>query len=215
MHCESEISGWESAYRKKAYVEVNPHPDADSLCDFFRKESVKRILDLGCGDGRHLVRFAKSGFEMFGLDSAPTAIELAEKWLMREGVYAEFACADMSTIPWHNGFFDAVICIQTINHHRLEAIRRTISEIHRVLRPDGWFFVTAQTNRPKPSDLAKKGEWVELEPNTYEWLVGHEKGVPHHFFDMAELQEVLGKFRIEDVHVDDCKYNCILAQKIE
>lgn len=210
---KSEISGWESAYRRRSYVEVNPHQDADYLRKFLSKHGVKRILDLGCGDGRHLVYFAKSGFEMFGLDSAPTAIELAEKWLKREGIHAELTCTDMSTIPWHNDLFGAVICINTINHHRLEAIRRTISEMHRVLRKDGWLFVTAHTNRPGPSDLTEKGEWVELEPNTYEWLVGHEKGVPHHFFDMDELLEEFKCFRIEDMHQDDRKYHCILAQK--
>jgi SAM-dependent methyltransferase len=213
--CEDDIPGWEGAYRKKAYVEVHPHQDAGFLDDLFSKNGVKRILDLGCGDGRHLVYFARCGYGMFGLDSAPTAIELAEKWLMREGAYGELVCTDMSTIPWHSDYFDAVICINTINHHRLEAIRRTVSEIHRVLRKDGWLFVTAQTNRPKPSDLTKKGEWVELEPNTYEWLVGHEKGVPHHFFDMDELLELFKRFRIEEMHEDDRTYRCILARKIE
>jgi SAM-dependent methyltransferase len=213
MHCESEIAGWEGAYKRKAYVEVNPHQDAALLDDFFRRHDVKRILDLGCGDGRHLVYFARRRFEMCGLDSAPTAIELAEQWLMREGLFAELVCTDMSTIPWHNGFFDAIICIQTINHHRLEAIRRTISEMYRVLRRDGWLFVNAQTNRPAPTDLTKNGEWVELEPNTYEWLAGHEKGVPHHFFDMDEFLFEFRRFRIDDLHEDDRRYKCLLAQK--
>lgn len=85
--------------------------------------------------------------------------------------------------------------------------------MYRVLRRDGWLFVNAQTNRTKPADLIKGGEWVELEPNTYEWLVGYEKGVPHHFFDMDELLQLFRRFGIEDMHEDDRTYNCILAQK--
>jgi SAM-dependent methyltransferase len=205
--------GWEAAYRKKPYVEVEPHAEVVKLVSFFKRKNVRKLLDLGCGDGRHLIYLARQGFWVFGLDNAPTAIRLASKWLEKENLTANLVCSDMSTIPWYDESFDAIISIYVINHHRLEGIRCTIREIFRVLKPGGWIFVIVGTSRPKPGKIRPKGEWVELEPNTYEWLAGHERGVPHHFFNKKELLELFSRFRIIDVHSEKKKRTCLLAQK--
>ncbi len=207
----NEITGWEEAYRKRPSGSYEPHQDAESLDRLFRQHNVRRILDLGCGDGRHLVHFARRGYEMFGLDYAPTAIRLAEEWLEREGLSAELIDCDMSAVPWPEDFFDAVLCVQVINHHCIKGIRRTISEIYRVLRAGGWLFLAVGTRRP--SNPAARGMCVEVEPNTYVRLEGHEKGVPHHHFDMQEMKEEFSRFGIVDLHPDRRNYTCMLAQK--
>jgi len=209
---EDEVTGWEVAYRKRPTGgrEI-PHEDAESIHQLFQKHRVRRILDLGCGDGRHLVNFGKLGYEMYGLDYAPTAISLAGEWLAKEGLSAKLVCTDMSTIPWSEGFFDAVICVAVINHHLLEGIRRTISEIYRVLRPGGWLFLTVGTSRP--ANPTADGNWVEVELNTYVRLEGHEKGVPHHFFNMEELLKEFSQFDIVDLHQDRRNKTCMLARR--
>ncbi len=224
----NKIIGWEAAYRKRPsgnYGKNKPHQDAEFLDDFFRKHQVKRILDLGCGDGRHLVYFAKCDYKMYGLDIAPTAIRLAKEWLAKEKLSAKLVCTDMSTIPWSNSFFDAIICVQTINHHRIKEIRRTIREIYRALRPGGWFFLTVGTSRPSKSDLTADGKFIEVEPNTYIWMEGREKGVLHHFFNMEELLKEFSEFDIVDLrkkfplvqysnlHKDCNTKTCMFAQK--
>lgn len=201
--------GWEAAYRKRAYAKREPHEDIDSLDQTFRKEGVRRILDLGCGDGCHLVYFARRGYEMCGLDSAPTAVRLAGDWLAKEGLSAQLVSGDMSAIPWADAVFDAVICIQTINHQRIAGVRRTMSEIWRVLCPGGWLFLTVSTDRP--TGPVTNGR--EVEPNTYVLLSGHEKGVPHHFFNMDELLTELLQFEVGEIHKDGRHYTCVLARK--
>ena len=105
------ISGWEAAYRKRPTADREvPHKDAESIHKLFQKYQVQRILDLGCGDGRHLVFFSKLGYDMYGLDYAPMGIQLAEEWLSKEGLSAKLVCTDMTKIPWSDEFFDAVIC---------------------------------------------------------------------------------------------------------
>ena len=75
-----------------------------------KASGIKSIIDLGCGDGRHLVFFSKLGYDMYGLDYAPMGIQLAEEWLSKEGLSAKLVCTDMTKIPWSDEFFDAVIC---------------------------------------------------------------------------------------------------------
>ena len=210
----NEIHGWESAYRRRpsgGYGKCSQHEDAESLDGLFRKHQVHRILDLGCGDGRHLVYFAKCGYRMYGLDVAPSAIRLSEEWLSKERLSAELVTSDMTNIPWADSFFDAMICVQVIDHHRIREIRKTIQEMYRTLRPGGYLFLTVGTNRP--TNLTADGKTEEVEPNTYIWTEGHEKGVPHHFFDMDEFQEEFQEFSILDLHKDSRGKTCMLAQK--
>ena len=74
-------SSWEAAYKKRptaGYRQRGTHEKRlEAMSAFFRENHVRRILDLGCGDGRHLVYLAATGFEVSGLDFAPTALELA------------------------------------------------------------------------------------------------------------------------------------------
>lgn len=201
--------GWEATYRRGEYVMREPHEDAEYLNHLFRKYHVHRILDLGCGNGRHLAYFARQGYEMCGMDIAPTALRLAEEWLAEEGLSADLGCGDMTKIHWAEDFFDAVICVKVINHHRIEGIRSAIKEIFRVLRPGGWLFLTVSTSRP--SGPFRNG--VVVEPNTYVLLSGREKGVPHHYFDKEELLREFSQFDLVDLHQDGTDRACMLARK--
>jgi SAM-dependent methyltransferase len=154
---------------------------------------------------------------MCGQDIAPTAIQLAREWLAKEGLPADLAVGDMPRVLWPDCTFDAMLCVQIINHHRIREIRQTVAEIHRVLRPGGYLFLTVQTDRRPPGPDAPKS--VEVEPDTYVPLAGHEKGVPHHEFDMRELLDELRDFRLCEelmpVHKDSLRYTCLLAEEPE
>ena len=208
----NESSGWELVYRRGPTEgrEV-PHEYTDSLHARFQEHSVQKILDLGCGDGRHLMYFGNLGYEMYGLDHSSSAIQLAEQWLTEEKLSAEFVCTGMDMIPWSNEYFDAVICFQAINHNLVDAIRRTIAEIHRVLRKEGWLFVTIGTWRLPDSFTFHSG--TEVEPNTIILTEGHEKGVPHHFFTTEEILREFSQFNIVNLDHDSRNRACLLAQK--
>ncbi len=190
------------------------HEDCEALHRIFLQSGVRRILDLGCGDGRHLVYFARLGYQMYGQDISPTAVELAQAWLAGESLSADLAAGDMTRILWPDSAFEAVLCIQAINHHRVREIRRTIEEIRHSLRNGGFLFLTVGIDRPLRPDAPKA---IEVEPRTYVPTEGHEKGVPHHEFTMAELLHEFRRFSVRDdlmpVHKDKNEYTCLLLQK--
>ncbi|HUV44879.1 MAG TPA: class I SAM-dependent methyltransferase [Dehalococcoidales bacterium] len=208
-----ETSGWEHIYRQSPAHQDRkiPHEDVESLHRLFHKNGARRVLDLGCGNGRHLVYFASLGYGMYGLDYAPTALRLAGKWLAERRLSAEMACADMTAIPFRSGSFDAVISFQVINHGTLDDIRRTTGEIHRILRDDGWLFVMVGGCRPPGPLHFRNGH--EIEPGTY-LLTDHlESGIPHHFFTTTELLDNYSRFKFIDLHWDSRSRACLLAQK--
>ena len=194
---EEVISSWEEAYRNRptaGYGEIREDSDLDPLLKVFGDDRDKRILDLGCGDGCHLVFLAKWGFTMYGLDYAPTALRLTREWLSKEDLDADLKCADMSSIPWQDGHFDAVIATMVIDHNSLEEIRATLGEVFRVLKPGGYFLATVMKYNPNGGPDKRKS--IEIEPRTYVPLLGHDRGVPHHRFIEWELKELLHEFEL-------------------
>jgi SAM-dependent methyltransferase len=157
-----------------------------------QERGMRRVLDLGCGAGRHLVFLAGRGFEMHGTDIDSQGLARARNWLEQEGLSVHLALADMEALPFPDGFFDAVVSTNVIHHNLLDGIRRTVAGVWRVLRPGGWFFATVNAW----GDY-KEGQGPEIEPGT--WLVCEpdcDVPVPHHLFREDELRDVWEGFRI-------------------
>ncbi|UCB43446.1 MAG: methyltransferase domain-containing protein [Dehalococcoidales bacterium] len=209
---DNEVMSWEKLYSKGPFFNLeSPHEEVEFLHELFKKNNVETILDLGCGDGRHLYYFSKLGYRIYGLDNARTGLCLAQERLAQVGLATELVCADMTAIPWHDEFFGAVIVIQVIYHNPIEGIRRTIEEIHRVLKPGGWLFVTVSTCKPLGPMRYYSG--VEIEPGTMVMDEGPDKGVPHHFFTMPELLDELSRFALIDLRWDSYSGACLLFRR--
>jgi SAM-dependent methyltransferase len=111
----------------------------------------------------------------------------------------------MSFLPFTGGSFDAVVCIRTVNHQVMDGVKRTFTDVRRVLGTGGHFLFTAMKYPPPPD--WKQGRFREIENRTFEPLEGHEKGVPHHCFDERELEELMEGFDILDITDQSPEWN--------
>ncbi|MCK4481233.1 MAG: class I SAM-dependent methyltransferase, partial [Candidatus Lokiarchaeota archaeon] len=180
------MSEWDQIFSEKGKVFTEPHPDIERIIKFFKEKGVRRVLDLGCGTGRHLIYLSKKGFEVFGLDASPKALEISEKWLNEEKEKAELQLHRIEhEFPYENGFFDAIISIQVIHHNLMKDIIFTINEIERILKSKGIIYITF----PRLGGGSKIDNWElkEIEKGTYIPQAGREKGLPHHFFTIEEI----------------------------
>ena len=96
----------------------------------------QRLLEVGCGIGTDLVRFAKGGARVTGVDLAQTAIDLARKNFELNGVAAEeLRVGNGEALTYADASFDVVyghgVIQYTANAPQL------IREMHRVLKPGG------------------------------------------------------------------------------
>lgn len=188
------MAEWNHILRRKEYDPEKPDGIVVNLTSILEKRKGKRLLDLGCGAGRHVVYMAKRGFESLGADISKTGIELTKQKLKNRKLEAEIIKCDMKTLPYIISCFDAVVCVRTIYHQKLKEIQETISEIHRVLKRKGLFLADFHSRRS-----SKYGKGIKVEENTFVQENGPEKGVLHHFVDENEMRGLLRSFKIVDI----------------
>lgn len=183
---------WERIYREAGRLFGEPFPGFGEIAEAFRENGCSTILDLGCGNGRHVVHLAKEGFAATGLDISPTGLGLAQEWLDEERLPASLVQADISDpLPFRDQSFEALLSTQVIHHALLAEVKRTIGEIWRILVPGGLAFVSVAGR------IHDDTEYEEIEPHTYLPLTGSEAGLPHHIFSPTSLREALGAFQVE------------------
>jgi SAM-dependent methyltransferase len=95
----------------------------------------RRVLEVGCGAGVDLARFAKGGADVVGVDLAASAIELSRANFEQQGLAGKFQVADGEALPFDDGSFDLVYAHGVVQY--TADPQRLVDECRRVLRPGG------------------------------------------------------------------------------
>ena len=95
----------------------------------------KRVLDVGCGAGTDLVRFAKGGALVSGVDISPSAVALARQNFSQQSLEADLREADGEHLPYADGTFDLVFAHGVLQY--TPNSRALVEECRRVLKPGG------------------------------------------------------------------------------
>lgn len=186
---------WNSLYEDPKFCLREPAEEVVKILPLLQAHKARKILDLGFGAGRHIMYFAKLGFDMYGVDISEKGREITNMWLTQESLKAKLIISDMTIIPYADNFFDVCVCRGTITHNTLDNIRVSIAEIYRTLVPQG---IVMCTFISRESSEFRRGH--EIEPHTWVPDDGIEEGVPHHFVDRDEVVQLMKDFKIVDVY---------------
>ena len=143
----------------------------------------KRVLEVGCGAGTDLVRFAKGGAIVTGVDLSSSAIALARENFEQQGLSADLREADGERLPFADGSFDLVYAHGVIQY--TPDTERIVEECRRVLTPGGEAVFQAY-NRVSWLNALSKLMKVPLE---------HEGAPVLKKFSAAEFRALLRGFR--------------------
>ncbi len=155
----SQQRAWEQEYRDPNFISCDHDPQQSvmRLIKWLKKEGTLHfgynilqdsdqsrpvLLDLGCGIGRNLIYIAREyGAHGYGYDFSPTAIIYAKNLTSPE-LPIHFETRSIGEeYPLDDESIDIVIDI-TASHALYEGERDTyLSEVHRVLKPNGLFYV--------------------------------------------------------------------------
>ena len=181
------MKDWNSLYAERGVVQEEPSATVVEAARLFMAEGGSRILDLGCGTGRHSLYLLTKGFEVYGCDLSLDALRIVTGVLPE----AHFKRCDMAALPYRGESFDGVLSHAVVQHGTIATIKRVILEVYRVLRRGGVLFLTVPSTE-HPEYLT--GE--EIEPNTKMNIDAIDGDMPHHYFTEAEMRDLFADYEI-------------------
>jgi SAM-dependent methyltransferase len=101
----------------------------------FEGYSGRRVLEVGCGAGVDLARFARGGAAVTGVDIASSAIDLARANFEQQRLDGQFHVANGEQLMFPDGSFDLVYAHGVVQY--TSQPRRLVEECRRVLAPGG------------------------------------------------------------------------------
>ncbi|MEK6813015.1 MAG: class I SAM-dependent methyltransferase [Nanoarchaeota archaeon] len=184
--------------QQKVWDEIAPHWDkvrrgtSKSLQPLLEKQQkiwpAGKIIDIGCGNGRHLTGFAHAGFECYGMDASTEMIKFARKFCRKQEMKVIFKQGKMDKLPWPKETFDYALSLAVLHHAQsAEERKHAIEEMYRVLKSKGQGIISVWNKWQKGFMWSKKEQCIgwklpQGEPQRY-----------YYFFTPFELKKLLKK----------------------
>lgn len=161
------VTAYEERYRTEDYYwGVVP---SDSCYEVLRRRPPVRplrLLDVGCGEGKDAVFFARNGYEVTGFDAAVAGLEKAERLAAAHGVDVRFFRADLFTYRLEEEF--DIIYSSGVLHYLGEHVRQEVLENYRAHTAQGGLhcmnvfvakpFIPLPPDEESPATLWRSGE---------------------------------------------------------
>lgn len=153
-----------------------------------------RILDLGCGIGRHVIFSHKMGLDAYGIDLSETAIQVARKWAAEKGVMAaeeRILQGDVRKLPWADGFFRYAVSHGVLDSMPFEIARAACIELSRVMSAGGLFYCDVVSGDDALHAREYSGEEIVT--------TAHELGTVQLYFNLEAIHSMIdGAFDISE-----------------
>jgi ubiquinone/menaquinone biosynthesis C-methylase UbiE len=142
----------------------------------------KELLEVGCGVGIDLVRFARAGANVTGLDLAEVSIELARKNFEQNKLSADLYVMNGEALEFEDNYFDVVYAHGVLQY--TANAPQMIAEIHRVLRPGGEAILM----------VYNKYSWLNLLSKLMKVDLEHEDAPVLRKYSIGEFKQLLRSF---------------------
>ncbi|BBU38291.1 hypothetical protein APP_05830 [Aeribacillus pallidus] len=209
---------WEKSYKNKDNFVFYPNEEIirftskyirkrigwDEFVDVHNFSDNPKVLDLGCGIGRHIIYGLEMKLDMYGIDLSEIAINFARKWAKQNGmvkVNEKIVQGDICILPWKDHFFNYVVSHGVLDSMRFENAKVAVQEIARVLVKDGLFYCDLISGDHSSKSKGYCGEEIVA--------TEHEKGTVQSYFNLSKIEKLFSDF-FEIVECKHIKYeNCL------
>lgn len=154
---ENRKQQWDESYNHRDNFLFHPHDEVIRFVSRFIRKRVGldefqdvsaelaggRILDLGCGIGRHVIYCHEMGLDAWGIDLSDSAVRVARQWAERRGVPEldqRIRQGDITSLPYEDGFFTCAVSHGVLDSMPFGTARAGCCELARVIQPGGLFY---------------------------------------------------------------------------
>ena len=173
-----------------------PWKDVQILINKMLKMKKGKVLEIGCGNCRNLLAFAKAGFDCYGIDFSEEMLKQAVEFSKKNKMKLKLKYGLAERIPFPRDSFEQVLCVALLHHLRKENQAMAIKEIYRVLDDNGIALITV---------------WNKFNPKFWKFLFKKERFVSwkwnnqiyrryYYFFNYFELRNLLKKAGFKIIH---------------
>ncbi|AXY78613.1 class I SAM-dependent methyltransferase [Paraflavitalea soli] len=167
-----------------------------------RYDNARKVLDVGCGGGRNLFYFLRNGFEVFGVDPNPQAVQAVKELsaaLAPANPLENFTVCPAEKLPYNDGTFDLVICSAVLHFAKDEQhFDSMLQSIFRVLKTGGYFFARLASDIGLETLVQPVGNGRYLLPDGSERFLVNEQTLLNYTAEMGELYEPLKTTNVQN-----------------
>ncbi|MDP6777679.1 MAG: class I SAM-dependent methyltransferase [Candidatus Latescibacteria bacterium] len=185
MAPEQSTDPWYRRFFGREYLEFDEHPETDTEVTFILEVLAPgpgtKILDVGCGYGRHLIPLGLEGCSVVGLDLSPVMISAARNGAARSGIGTALVRADMASIPFSGAFDAALSLFSTFGYFETEDQNfRVLKDVSDALAPGGRLLIET-ANRDflirhlTPAQVYRPGGMLVLEERQFDSLTSRSR----------------------------------------
>lgn len=191
---KSKAWNWELIPKDDKYWNT-PADEVYFLTEKWKEKGFKSFLDIGCGYGRNAIFFAKNGFDVSGFDLSEQSVKQTIQKATEQNVKLnKIVVADMLEFPLENESFDCMLAYNSISHTDSNGFKKILSEIKRVLKPNGEVYLTLGS---KESFWFNNPICKYVDENTRIRVEdGPENGIPHYYIDDEDCKTLFNEFKI-------------------
>ncbi len=157
---------WDKVYSSDSSFFGNEPSRFAILCyEQFVKHNAKRVLELGCGQGRDSVFFASNGLDVYALDSSKIATDNLLQKVQGKNISIKLKHFDArGGIPFGNKYFDVVYSHMFYNMNFTdEELKFLFIESRRVLKNNGLLYFSVRSDKDAQYNKGKR-----IDNNIYE-----------------------------------------------
>lgn len=168
-----------------------------------RYDGLNKVLDVGCGSGRNLYYFLRNGYEVFGVDPVPEAVETVKQLssdLAPNNSLGNFTVCNAESLPYDDASFDLIICSAVLHFARDEQqFYNMLQSIFRVLKPGGYFFARLASDMGIEGLVKPLGNRRYLLPDGSERFLVNEQILRTYTQEFGELYEPIKTTNVQNM----------------
>jgi len=168
-----------------------------------RYDKAKKLLDVGCGGGRNLYYFLRNGYEVFGIDPDPQAVQTVKELsaaLAPENSLENFEVCRAENLPYEDAAFDLVICSAVLHFAKDEPhFNAMLRSMFRVLKPGGYFFARLASDIGLEKRVNPLGNRRYGLPDGSERFLVNEQMLLKYTSELGELYEPLKTTNVQNL----------------